>query len=225
MIKHLLTKIPSNIAWMCLGMLIPALFAFNSRRESQSIAIMLKKQNVIIVGVDNPISLSMSGAKEGQISVTGEGLTITKAKDIGKYTVTAKNVSKGSILVSSGDYTEKFDCRILPFPPPIPLLGAQHNSKTIGNSEFKAQSGISAVMSTGEYGCGSCETMEYKVIYAPTKGDPIERINKGARFTTEVQALINLAKPGDKYYFDGIQARCPGDGIGRDIGSLVFKIQ
>jgi hypothetical protein len=36
---------------------------------------------------------------------------------------------------------------------------------------------------------------------------------------------LNLAKPGDAYYFNNVRARCPGDVAGRKINSLVFQIK
>ena len=44
------------------------------------------------------------------------------------------------------------------------------------------------------------------------------------RFGSAAQRLVDMASPGDIYYFENIKARCPGDPAARKINSLVFKI-
>jgi hypothetical protein len=213
-----------NFAWFCLGIFIPALFAFTKMQEKRVISIMLEKQKTIYLGVVNPISVAIRGVGDQEINVIGDGLTVKNSKIFGGYNLTATKSGQGSIVVTSGDFSQKFDVFIHRFPSPTPLLGGGHNSRTMGNGEFKAQGGITALMTNSDFGCGTCNTDGYSVIYQPLKGDPIEKYNQGSRFVPEVQTLINRAKSGDTYYFNGIKARCPGDEVGNDIGSLKFKI-
>jgi hypothetical protein len=218
--KHFL----KNFAWFCLGIFIPALFAFTKMQEKRAISIMLEKQKTIYLGVVNPISVAIRGVGDQEINVTGDGLNVKNTNIFGGYNLTATKSGQGSIVVSVGDFSQKFDVFIHRFPSPTPLLGGGHNSRTMGNGEFKAQAGISALMTNSDFGCGTCNTDGYTVIYQPLKGDPIEKYNQGSRFSKEVQTLINRAKTGDTYYFNGIKARCPGDEVANDVGSLKFKI-
>jgi len=37
--------------------------------------------------------------------------------------------------------------------------------------------------------------------------------------------LIKKAVPGDKYFFENIKCKCPGDNAARDLGGMVFNIK
>ena len=71
----------------------------------------------------------------------------------------------------------------------------------------------------------TCNLIDFEVVRAPRKGDPIVLKNAGVRFSQEVQQLIQLARPGDRYYFNSIKTKCPGDMANREIGSLEFVIE
>jgi hypothetical protein len=47
----------------------------------------------------------------------------------------------------------------------------------------------------------------------------------GARWNPYTQELINRAMPGDKYFFEDIHARCPGEAFDREIGLLGVLIR
>ena len=42
---------------------------------------------------------------------------------------------------------------------------------------------------------------------------------------TQAAASINKAKPGDRYLFEDIKARCPGDAAGRELSDMSFQIK
>ena len=49
--------------------------------------------------------------------------------------------------------------------------------------------------------------------------------NRGARIDGQAAALQSKAVPGDRYIFQDIKCKCPGDGADRNLGQLVFDIQ
>jgi len=55
--------------------------------------------------------------------------------------------------------------------------------------------------------------------------DPEFAPNKGARIDGQAGVLQGKANPGDKYIFQDIKCRCPGDVADRNLGQLVFDIQ
>jgi hypothetical protein len=36
---------------------------------------------------------------------------------------------------------------------------------------------------------------------------------------------MTKAKPGDKYFFENVKAKCPGDAAGRSINDMIFNIK
>jgi GldM C-terminal domain len=214
-----------KFSWLFIGMLIPMLFAFNSWRESQCMAIMLKKQNIIFAGVENPMSIAVHDIPSEQIKVTAKGFTITNNGN-GKYTATAKTAGIGTILVETNGFSEEFEIRIKKIPDPVPRLGPRvfNNNMIIDKCWGVPVNGIAAILENFDFEA-KCEIVSYSVTYIAPKQDPVQYTNKGARFSSDVQSLIDKAKPGDSYFFDEIKAKCPGDENPREIGTMIFKIK
>jgi gliding motility-associated protein GldM len=190
----------------------------------RSMAVSADKMNVFYIGVENPLSVSVAGVNSNKVNVSGTGVNVQKSGN-GKFVVTATTPSNdASINVSAEDQKQNFPFRVKRIPNPVPRLGAQHNSKQMGNGEFKAQSGIAAILENFDFEA-KCDIVGFKMAYLAKRQDPVEKVNSGARFNGECSDLANKAKPGDVYYFDDIRARCPGDANARELGGLVFKIK
>jgi gliding motility-associated protein GldM len=192
----------------------------------RSVAVSLDKMNVFYIGVTNPVSVSAAGVSSNDVTVSGSGAGINVAKKGGgKYDITVTTPGEAVLTVAGGGASQKFTYRVKRIPDPIPLLGAKHKSKTMGNGEFKAQSGIAAVLENFDFEA-RCEIVGFEATYLKKRQDPSPPIqNGGARFNDRVQGMVGQAGPGDAYFFDNIRAKCPGDAVGRDLGGLSFKIK
>jgi hypothetical protein len=202
---------------------IVASLSFNVWRDAPGCAISLDKQNVFYIGVDNPISVVVRGVPLEQVSLSGEGLSITKGTG-DFYTVRATTPGEGSIKVTGGGLNQTFKYRIKRIPDPALRLGGSRRSGSIGNGEFKAQGGIAAVLENFDFDA-RCDVVSYEITYLPKRNDPVTQLNTGARFGSAAIDLVNRAKPGDAYFFDEIKVRCPGDAAARNLGAMVFKIK
>ena len=181
--------------------------------------------NVFYIGVDNPVAVAVAGAPSSSVKVTAGGGASINKKGGSQYVVTASRPGEATLTVAAeGLKSKTFTYRVKRIPDPVPLLGAKHNSKAMGNGEFKAQSGIAAVLQDFDFDV-RCDMAGFNVTYVAKRQDPVTRPNSGARYSSDVTGLVNRATPGDIYYFDNIKAKCPGDPAARDIGGLVFKIQ
>jgi len=192
----------------------------------RSVAVSLDKMNVFYIGVDNPISVSAAGVSSNDVKVVGNGGGISVSPNGGgKYTVRVTNPGEATLTVSGGGASQTFNYRVKRIPDPTPLLGAQHRSKAMGNGEFKAQSGIAAVLENFDFEA-KCEVVGFEATYLKKRQDPSPEIpNVGPRFNEKVLSFVRAAGPGDQYFFDNIKARCPGDAQPRNLGGLAFKIR
>jgi len=141
--------------------------------------------------------------------------------------VQAKTPGKGVITVSGGRLkATTFYYSIRALPDPVPLLGAQYSSSdSIRNGVLKAQGGIGATFG-GDFGFEArCDVISYYITYIGKQNESVTKLNSGARFGDEVREIIDRAKPGDRYFFYDIKARCPGDTISRKLGALIFLIK
>lgn len=199
---------------------------FSYEVGQRSVAVSLDKMNVFYIGVDNPISVSAAGVSSNEVKVSGSGAGISVSPNGGgKYTVKVSTPGEATLTVSGGGASQSFQYRVKRIPDPTPLLGAKHRSKAMGNGEFKAQSGIAAVLETFDFDV-RCDVVGFEATYLKKRQDPSPEIaNAGARFNEKVQSMVNQAGPGDQYFFDNVKAKCPGDGAPRNLGALSFKIK
>lgn len=201
---------------------------FSYEVGQRSVAIQLDKMNVFYIGVPNPISVSAAGVPSAQVKVSGSGggINISPAGGAGKYTVTVNTPGEATITVSGGGVSQSFPFRVKRIPDPAPRLGGNPKNKggTMGNGEFKAQGGISAILDGFDFDA-KCDVVGFELNYVAKRQDVITKTNNGARWNSEVSSLIEKAKPGDVYYFDEVKCKCPGDAASRNIGGITYKIR
>ncbi|MBU6341083.1 MAG: gliding motility protein GldM [Bacteroidetes bacterium] len=197
---------------------------FSYEVGQRSCSVQLDKMNVFYIGVDNPITVSAAGVSSNDLKVSATGVTLNND---GKshFIVRATAPGEATITLSAAGTTlGSFKYRVKRIPDPVPLLGAKHKSKAMPNGEFKAQGGIAGVLENFDFDA-KCDIVGFEVTYLPKRQDPVTKQNGGARWGSDVQDMINKAKPGDAYFFDDIKSKCPGDAVPRNIGGLAFKIR
>ena len=189
----------------------------------RSVTVSADKMNVFYIGVDNPVSVVAAGISSNDLRVSGSGINLSK-KGGGKFNVRATRPGKASITVSGGGLkSTKFDFRVKRIPDPVARLGNK-DSGALGTGEFKAQGGVGAWLDNFDFEA-KCKVEGFILTRVAKRQDPVDAPNRGARFSGQAQRLVNMASPGDIYYFENVRARCPGDGAARKINSLVFKIR
>ncbi|MFK8055687.1 MAG: GldM family protein [Saprospiraceae bacterium] len=189
----------------------------------RSVAVSADQMNVFYIGVDNPVSVSASGVSSNDVKVNASGpITISKS---GKgYNVKASKPGDAKITVTAkGKAMGSFDFRVKRIPTPVAKLGNKTDG-SMGNGEFKAQSGLIAWLENFDFDA-KCKVQGFKVVRVPKRQDPITVVNPGGKFNTEAQRIVRAATPGDTYYFNDVKGRCPGDQAGRKLNSMVFNIR
>jgi len=191
----------------------------------RSVAVSLDKMNIFYIGVENPISVSAAGVSSNEVKVSATGVNV-KSNGGGKFTVTATTPGEATLTVSGGGASQTFQYRVKRIPDPVPRLGGnpKNNGGMMGNGEFKAQGGISAILENFDFDA-KCDVVGFELTYLPKRQDPITSVNAGARWNSQSQDFVNKAKPGDAYFFDEVKCKCPGDPAARNIGSIAYKIR
>ena len=183
------------------------------------------KMNVFYIGVDNPVSVAAGGDfSKINASVSGGGCSMSKTGS-GKYVVTCNTpTNDAKVTVSAPDVeTTSFPFRVKRIPDPIALI-AKDIKSSMGTGEIKAYQGIRAELRNFDFQA-KCNIMGFEIAYVPKRADAVIHIQRGGRFEGKTQEMINRAKPGDRYYFSNIKAKCPGDPAGRRINDLVVNIK
>jgi len=191
----------------------------------RSVTVSADKMNVFYIGVDNPVSVVAAGVSTNALRVSGSGggLRLSSSGN-GKYVARVSTPGDARISVSGGGLTPtSFDFRVKRIPDPVARLGGLEEGQ-VGNGTFKAQGGVIAALDNFDFDA-RCEIAGFRLIYSAPRQDPVPVVNNGARFSGAAKNLINKAKPGDRYYFENVRARCPGDQASRKINSMVFEIR
>ncbi len=202
--------------------------SFEYEVGERSVAISASKMNVLYIGVDNPIEISAAGVNSNNIKVniSGGGGNI-KRKGDGTYNVrVTQPTPKGSdakISVTAGKMNVSKPFRVKRIPDPIPKLGKKRGGK-MSAGEMKIQPGVFPVLEGFDFEA-RCNISGFRVVRVAKRSDPIIKVNRGGKFVPEVRSVLAKAKPGDKFYFEDIKCKCPGDNTNRPLGTMSFTIK
>jgi len=183
------------------------------------------KMNVFYIGVTNPVSVAAGGDfSRINASVSGGGCSMSKAGS-GKYNVTCSTpTNEARVTVSAPDVeATTFPFRVKRIPDPIALI-AKDIKSSMGTGEIKAYQGIRAELRNFDFEA-KCNIMGFEIAYVPKRNDAVLHVQRGGRFEGRTKEMIDRAKPGDRYYFSNIKAKCPGDPAGRRINDLIINVK
>ncbi len=182
------------------------------------------KMNVLYIGVDNPLDVSVPGYPASSVSASLSQGTITGGN--GKYI--ARVNSTGEVRVNVSVRTESGYKTVgsVPFrakriPDPKVMLG-NSSGPVIQAGQLRAMPGLVAIADNFPFDV-NFNIRGFEVTYKKRgSNELIVKQNPGKIFTNEVKQLFNQARPGDRVWFDNIKVAAP-DGTTRT-KSLSFKV-
>lgn len=188
------------------------------------------KMNVFYIGVDNPITASITGIRsdDTNVSISGGGGSLTRGS-AGKYTVrvSGPHGSEANVNLSGKDKSgspvngsAKF--RVKRIPDPEPQVGGKSGG-AMGTGEMRAQLGVAAILKDFDFDA-KFDVLGYEMTFAPRGEDILTCVNSGSKWTGNCASLIQKAKVNSMYYFDNIKAKGP-DGSVRTLPTIAFKIR
>lgn len=202
---------------------------FSYEVGERSVAISPTAMNVFYIGVDNPVEVSAAGVPSSQIkvSMSGEGGGQIKKNSDGTYTVNVNRPTRkgefAKVNVTAPGMNASKDFRVKRIPDPVPKLSKSRGG-AMPSGEFKLQPGVFPVLESFDFDA-RCDIVGFRVVRVPKRQDPQVQENRGGKFTSETRDLIQRAKPSDKFFFENIKCKCPGDPAPRDLGGMVFNIR
>lgn len=184
------------------------------------------KMNVLYIGVDNPIKISVPGVAQNDVSASLQGAgTLAKNPD-GTYTARVTAVGKCQIAVSAkidgkvqAMGTEEF--RIKRIPDPVPTLGGKLRGGNAQPGSIKSQSGLVALLENFDFEA-RFNVVSFELVFS-SKGEIFKKTVQGPLFSSEMKALIERARPKDVIFIDEIKVVGP-DKQPRKLGQIAFTI-
>ncbi|MEO5572137.1 MAG: gliding motility protein GldM [Bacteroidia bacterium] len=195
-----------------------------------STVISADKMNVLYIGVDNPMSISVPGVANDLVSVTASGGGVSLAKDSklggGHYVATATTQGECTISVSA-----KLDNKNMPMglmkyrvkrvPDPVAKI-ANMKGGPINKNTLAAQSAIIPVMEGFDFELFPRIT-GFKITVVKRGKDPVEMDSNSNLLTQAMKDQILSAPLGTKIYFEYIKATLP-DKTTRSLNPLNFVL-
>ena len=184
------------------------------------------KMNVLYIGVDNPMKISVPGVGQGDVSASLQGAgTLGKNAD-GTYTANVTAVGKCQIAVSAkieGKVqpmgSEEF--RIKRIPDPVPTLGGKLRGGNAQPGAIKSQSGIVPLLENFDFEA-RFNVVSFQMVFS-SKGEIFKKETQGPMFSADMKALLDRAKPKDVIFIDEIKVVGP-DKQPRKLGQIAFTI-
>ena len=202
---------------------------FSYEVGERSVAVSASKMNVFYIGVDNPVEVSAAGVPSNKIKVnmSGAGGGTINSDGKGGYIVKVKTPTKknefANINVSAPGLDDKKLFRVKRIPDPVPKLSKSRGG-AMGSGEFKAQLAIYPALEGFDFDA-KCDILGFRLVRVAKRQDAEPAENRGGKFVGPAKSLIGKAKPSDKYFFENIKCKCPGDVAPRDLGQMVFNIR
>src|SRR5690606_12990126 len=184
------------------------------------------KMNVLYIGVDNPISVSVPGIPRESIRASISSGSLSGGN--GSYTARVTQAGTATISVSAevdGQMRSlgRQEFRVKTVPPPIPKFGGI-NSGTLNASVARAQPGVFAVLENFDFDMKFTVT-RFTLIISRRRSDPFVQTASSNALTPQMKQALNTVSSGDVIAIDDIYVR-GGDGTNRKLEQgIAIRIQ
>ncbi len=185
--------------------------------------------NVLYVGIDNPIDVSVPGVGSDKLSVRMSNGDIRKGKYKnyrGEWVAQPKRIGENAQVIVSANINGKMqsfppvEFRVRKIPDPVAKF-AGLSEGNIQKSLAAAQQVVSAVLENFEF------DLTYQItgftISVNDKGFDITEVSNNNKLTPKQKSLINNLRAGQRLWIEKITAVGP-DGATRNLPPIILKI-
>jgi gliding motility-associated protein GldM len=184
--------------------------------------------NVFYRGIDNPVSIAVPGVASDKISATCVGHNLRSGTKQGEWIIKPGQGIEANISVSATmpDGSKKsFPVklfRVKAIPDPVPRFGGKTpTDSSIKRDDFVITPGIRADMKDFEFDV-KVSVKSFTMVFIKG-GQYIERISNSNQVTSEMKAMMDKVKRGEKVYIEEIMVTMP-DGTTRKLANMGLKI-
>ncbi len=162
--------------------------------------------NVVYIGLDNPISVSVPGYAAADIKLSTTGGTLVPGPTRGNYLVKVDQSVGREITITASVRDEqgrmkemgKQKYRVRQVPKPLPALGSIDASGTVSAGQLAATQYVMTPLKDFIYQNVQYTPAEYTIIYIP-KGDVAKPYRGyGTAITPELRNVFRNARSGDR---------------------------
>lgn len=167
----------------------------------------MEKMNLLYAGVENPLRVAVEDIPDSNLLLVPSLGRIQKHSP-GYYTWSFCQFDTNVATLVLRDTVQgitvgQYQYRLRDLPEPEAYVTVPDRQHQVPCGTLKASGGLAMVYACCDFDARA-NVVSYEVWRIPKKGDAILRHNRGARFTSDTQDLINQAVPGDIYVFRNI---------------------
>ncbi len=192
-----------------------------------SATISADKMNVLYIGLENPITVGVSGARAEDVECSFPGATARKVKP-GQYIVEVGSGVKEvkATATVKGKAMGSMTFRIKSVPKPFPLFGNKESGR-IAPGEVGLQTIIWAGLGPEFLFDGMKYTVtKYTLVYTQKRQDPKFYTVTGAAISQQIKDAMKNPRSGDQIQVSGIEAMGPGKvGLVRLPSAIALTVQ
>ncbi|MCU0422189.1 MAG: gliding motility protein GldM [Bacteroidia bacterium] len=193
------------------------------------------KMNVVYIGLENPISVSVPGYAASEVLTSIEPSSAGQLKKdpaTGGYLLTVNGTASQIKVVCSvkdrgTNATKKMgeaNYRVRKVPDPIPALGTLDVSGGVSGSVLKIQNVVRAPLKGFAFEGVNYVPFAFEFLVIPKRGQPFFEAGKGQQLSGTMQAQLARVVKGDKVMITNIKVKGP-DGNRQLPSPIVFDVQ
>ena len=180
--------------------------------------------NVLYLGIDNPLSIAVSGVPAEKVSATISHGKLSKRSGI-KYVANPETRDNAIIDVfveidGQKKKVESMEFRIQTVPVPIAKVAGKVGGY-IDKNVLISQKGI--ILELENFSLDVKFSVVQFSVSTISKGSAITKMSTSSAFTDHQKTMFNDLKKGQKLYIEDIKVKCP-DGKIRDFPVMAFTI-
>jgi gliding motility-associated protein GldM len=210
-------------------------YPFNATYVAQkpNSVVAAEKMNVLYIGVDNPMAISVPGVSSDKVKVsaTGAGLTLrpNPAGGQGHYMATVTSVGKATIGVSAEIAGKvipmgSFEYRVKKVPDPVATIANSKGGPI--NKNLIAAGTLIPQLENFDFEL-FFKIIGFKMTIAGKGRDILEFESTTNQLTQQMRDQLAKSRPGDKIFFEYIKAKMAtgADQSTRNLSPMAFTLQ
>ena len=210
-------------------------YPFNASYVAQkpNSVVSAEKMNVLYIGVDNPMAISVPGVSSDKVKVNPSGagivLRVNPSAGAGHYMATVTTVGKSNISVSAeigGKVIPmgSFEYRVKKVPDPVATIASSKGGPI--NKNIVAAGTLIPTLENFDFELFFRIT-GFKMTIVRKGKDPYEKETTGNQLTQEMRDMVASTRPGDKIFFEYIKAKMAtgADQSTRTLSPMAFTVQ
>lgn len=173
------------------------------------------KMNVVYIGLENPISVSVPGFSANKVDVRCDGGNLKKVGSGGEYMLTVDGkVREVTITAAVEGKTMGFaKYRVRQIPKPTPMLGPIEQSGSVSMGQLKAANFVLTALKDFAFEGVKFTPISWNLVYQPRNGQARVESGTSEQLTGPAKAMLMNARPGDRIILMNIKANGPAGAV------------